>query len=195
MVVVRYLAVLLNEVHVPATILFKQREQKQRIMITIKEVWKDVKGFAGYYQVSNLGRVKSLKYNKTRFLKKEIAKGKYNRVTLSKENKTTRFQVHRLVASHFISNPNNKPCVNHKDGNGFNNSVENLEWCTYSENERHSYDVLGKINTNRKLTKSTAEFIRAIAIKGRGGNIKSLSDEYDVNISVIYNIINNKHYV
>lgn len=68
----------------------------------------------------------------------------YLSVTLKTKNGRKTCLVHRLIAMCFLDNPDNKPCVNHKDGNKRNNSVENLEWCTYSENELHSYRVLGK---------------------------------------------------
>lgn len=90
-----------------------------------KEIWKDVVGYEGLYQVSNLGRVKSLeKYvkNYSKFskrpqiiLKSQIIKKGYLRLSLSKENTTKHFLVHRLVAQAFIPNPNNKPQVNHKN--------------------------------------------------------------------------------
>ncbi len=94
------------------------------------------------YLVYPDGRIQNK--NTGRFLKLETTRHGYKRVTLSHRGKTTRFLVHRLVAMLFIPNTENKPCVNHIDGNPSNNDVSNLEWCTYSENERHSYKVLGK---------------------------------------------------
>lgn len=172
----------------------------------MKEQWKDVVGFEGYYQVSNKGCVKSLdriiKYSngylsnhKGRILKQEVSKNKYNRVTLSLKDYQKRYLTHRLVLTHFIPNPEKKPCVNHKDGNGFNNNVTNLEWCTYSENERHSYDVLKKVNANRKLSKNDIKFIKDRAVKGRNGNIKALARLFKVAAGTIYNILKNKTYV
>lgn len=117
-----------------------------------KELWRDIKGYEGYYQVSSIGRVKRIEkivmqfnyqlqkeipitYPK-RYLKFDNVKG-YNRVTLSLGNKQERFVVHRLVAQHFIDNPDNKPCVNHINSIRIDNRVDNLEWCTHEENERH----------------------------------------------------------
>ena len=98
--------------------------------------WKKVKEF-DMYMVSDCGEIKSLR--KGNLLKLESTKeGKYKRVTFSKNGKTTRFQVHRLVATHFIDNPDNKPHINHIDNNGNNNTIENLEWCTHSENMIHA---------------------------------------------------------
>jgi len=110
----------------------------------MKEIYKNVKGFEGYYQVSNLGNIKSLgAYNnrKEKLLTQENTKTKsvyYKRVKLHKNGKYTRFLVHRLVAMHFMPNPKNKPQVNHIDNNTTNNTAENLEWCTASENMQHS---------------------------------------------------------
>lgn len=83
--------------------------------------------------------------NVGKFLKPETQKTGYQRVTLCNKGKTKRFLLHRLVALVHIPNPDNKPCVNHKDGNKQNNAVDNLEWVTYSENEYHSYNILGKV--------------------------------------------------
>lgn len=110
------------------------------------EVFKDILGYEGLYQVSNLGRVKSLPKgngngNRERFLKQEAITRKsqtYLRVTMSKHGKTTRAFVHRLVAIAFMQNPDNKPFINHIDNNSENNCLENLEWCTQKENMQHS---------------------------------------------------------
>lgn len=109
------------------------------------EVWKDIVGYEGLYQISNLGRVKSLKryVNHPKGGVKvvpEKIKGLFYqkdgrpRVELSKGNLNRKFLVYRLVAQAFIPNPNNYPCINHKDENPTNNSIENLEWCTHKYN-------------------------------------------------------------
>lgn len=114
-------------------------------MMSEEEIWKDVKGYEGLYQVSNLGKVKSLsrkikeKNNRLRMinekiLKQAIDKNGYCKVTLSKNKERLIFSVHRLVATMFIPNKNNYPCVNHIDSNRQNNNVSNLEWCTHKEN-------------------------------------------------------------
>jgi hypothetical protein len=118
------------------------------------EIWKDVEGYEGLYQVSSEGRVKSLEkksWNGTGwFMRKEMilkpvfnSKIKYETVGLSIEGIRTGFYIHRLVAKHFISNPYNKSDVNHKNGDKHNNSVKNLEWVTPQENIEHSINVLG----------------------------------------------------
>ena len=106
-----------------------------------KEYWKPVVGYEGLYEVSNWGRVKSLKFGKEKILKPIIRHGYYF-VGLSKNGIVKSYSVHRLVAQVFIPNPNNLPCVNHKDENKQNNVVSNLEWCTHEYN--NSYGTRSK---------------------------------------------------
>ena len=109
----------------------------------------DVKGFEGKYRVSDKGEVFSLDRLNSRGyrikglkLSPRIESTGYGFVTLHYGDKVKKYKIHRLVAEHFIENPMNKPCVNHKDGVKLNNSVENLEWCTHGENKSHSFVVL-----------------------------------------------------
>ena len=101
-----------------------------------KETWKDIKGFEGFYKISNYGNVFSLYSNIQ--LKKMITKGYYV-VSLSKNNNIKKYKIHRLVAINFILNPNNRLYINHKNGDKLNNNVDNLEWVTASENTIHAY--------------------------------------------------------
>lgn len=96
------------------------------------EEWRDIKGYDGKYQISNTGRVKSIDYRNTGTSKELSLKCNrgYFEVELCKDGKGKFFKVHRLVAIAFLPNPQNLPCVNHKDENPSNNHVDNLEWCT-----------------------------------------------------------------
>src|SRR5699024_1760168 len=105
------------------------------------EVWEPIKGYEESYLVSNLGRVKSKPRTGTRggILKELYSSWQYNRVNLYKNGGMNSFTIHRLVAQAFLPNPENKPQVNHKDGNKLNNALSNLEWVTQSENQLHAY--------------------------------------------------------
>jgi hypothetical protein len=117
--------------------------------VTEAEAWLDVVDWGGLYQVSTAGRVRSLprKTTKGGILRQSTSKRGYKTISLNNGSYKTNASVHKLVATAFIPNPNNKPCINHIDGNPSNNRVGNLEWCTYSENELHAYS-LGKVNPN-----------------------------------------------
>ena len=106
----------------------------------MKEMWKDIPGYERLYQVSNLGNVRSLNYNRTgeiKLLKQIPDKGGYKTIQLCKNGKPKHCKIHRLVAMAFIPNPNNLPAVNHKDENPSNNNVNNLEWCTIAYNNNY----------------------------------------------------------
>ena len=142
------------------------------------EKWKDIKGYEGYYQISNLGRVKSLsrdvgsnRCKKETIMKTSIDKDGYECMVLSKDGKQKYVRIHRLVAQAFIPNPNNLPQVNHKDENKGNNNVENLEWCTTTYNinyggrtEKASKKVI--CVTTGKIFKSVDEASKYYNIRG-----------------------------
>ena len=108
----------------------------------MQEIWKDVVGYEGLYQVSNLGHIKSIgrksNHKNTIIMKPFISGNRYFSVYLHKNNNSKRTFVHRIVALAFIPNPENKPYVNHINGNRFDNCVSNLEWCTSQENNSHA---------------------------------------------------------
>lgn len=113
--------------------------------------WKPVKGYEGLYEVSSKGEIKSLektrKNSKGQYIQKEkmlaqsLTTTGYKKVELVRNGKKKSLKVHRLVAEAFIPKVEDKPYVNHKDGNPLNNSVDNLEWCTQAENVQHAYDM------------------------------------------------------
>lgn len=118
---------------------------------------KIIEGSLGKYSVTSKGDVIShvtkggkIDLEKNTKRKHQISIWGYPVVDILIDNKRRKIPVHRLVAQAFIENPKNKPCVNHIDGNKLNNNVSNLEWCTYSENEKHSHDILGKKSPNCK---------------------------------------------
>jgi len=131
------------------------------------EIWKDIKGFENRYKISNLGRVKSLNRvintgnNGHRELKETIIipaldRYGYLKIQLSKDNIPTYTTVHRLVAEMFIENPENKPEVNHIDGNKLNNIPNNLEWATTLENQRHRKEILRKQGSKPNIPKGAS---------------------------------------
>lgn len=117
------------------------------------ETWKDVPGFEGLYQVSDLGRIKSFKKSKKfkspmeYILTPSLTNSGYCIVTLYGENTRRKFLVHRLVATVFLPNPHNLPQINHKDENKTNNSVKNLEWCTAEYNNAYGTARIRSIDT------------------------------------------------
>lgn len=108
------------------------------------EIWRDIPGYEGLYQVSAFGKVKSLITN--RILKDRFDHKGYLSVILYKNNTKKVIKVHRLVAKIFLDNKDNKEQVNHKDGNKANNNVSNLEWCNCKENIQHAFKIKLKEN-------------------------------------------------
>lgn len=127
------------------------------------ELWKDIKGYEGLYQVSNEGRVKSLNYKRTG-KEKTLCPKKHNKgylqIQLMNGDRNKTYTIHRLVAEAFIENPNNYPCVNHKDEDKQNNNVDNLEWCTQKYNMQYYYIRNGVITRNHKCTKWTQKVVQ-----------------------------------
>lgn len=145
-------------------------------MQSIAEVWKDIQGYEGLYQVSNFGRVKSLgRYKKSpllksgyfwaseKFLKLSKRVDGYLNVRLSKNGKCKNFKVHRLVAIAFIPNSKNLPQIDHIDADKTNNNVNNLRWCTCKENINNPLTIAvhSIANIGKKLSEETKEKISA----------------------------------
>ena len=132
------------------------------------KIWKNVKGYEGLYQVSHKGDVKSLDRVYDLGNRKCLYRGKmmqatdngsgYLRIKLSKNNKSRRVMVHRIVADAFLLNPKKYRVVNHKDGNKKNNALENLEWCTHSYNNLHARKIgLIDVEKMRKINSETGK--------------------------------------
>jgi len=168
-----------------------------------KEVWKDIKGYEGCYQISNLGGVKRMAHTiiskkgyssfyPERLMVPVLSTKGYWTIKLSLSGKSNRFLIHRLIAIAFIPNPENKPYINHKDGIKTNNDIPNIEWCTAKENQQHAYDTGLKIGVRQKgedhgsarLTESDI-----IAIRESGLTSKELSKKYGVTRAHINQIL------
>ena len=165
-----------------------------------REIWKDVVGYEGKYKVSNKGRVKTFQRKVTKIL---IPQNhfQYFAVGLNKFGKQKRIGVHVLVAKAFIPNPENKPEVNHIDGNKRNNCVENLEWVTGSENTKHAFDtglakaLRGVENGAAKFTAEQIKEIRSTYKKGdKNFGTYGLAKKFNVGHNTITRIINRETY-
>ena len=149
------------------------------------EVWKTIQGFENY-EVSNLGNIKSLSrprangknssfLTKEKILKPQLDKDGYCLINIVGNNKMKTLKIHRLVAIEFLENKEKKPQVNHKNGIKSDNRLENLEWCTQSENMKHSLNTGLKIplnGENCKVSKLTEEQVIEILTKKRDSNNK-----------------------
>jgi tRNA nucleotidyltransferase/poly(A) polymerase len=174
-----------------------------KLKIDIKEIWKDIENFEGLYQVSNLGNIKSLSREvpngkSTMFTKQKVLSPRnhsagYYQICLCNNGENSYKYIHRLVAKAFIPNPENKPTVNHKDGNKKNNYVGNLEWATYPENKIHAFETGISIPThgqqvwNSILKESDISTIKDL--NKDGYNQREIADKYGVNKSVISRIL------
>ena len=173
----------------------------------MKEIWKDIDGYEGFYQVSNYGRVRSFKTRgisgkkkKTPAIKKDNPdKDGYPQFGLSHNGKYYSHKAHRLVAKAFIPNPENKSQVNHIDGDKTNNRSSNLEWATRSENMSHSYDngfhvgQKGELRYNSKLTKESVLEIRNAYNLGCFTH-QEIADAYSISRQLATGVINNKRW-
>lgn len=102
-----------------------------------EEIWKDIIDYEGLYMISSLGRVMSSKYNKKKILKPRVGSHGYHRVDLCKDSKIKSFLIHRLIAIHFIDNPDNFEHVDHINRNKLDNRIQNLRWCSRSTNSQN----------------------------------------------------------
>jgi hypothetical protein len=180
----------------------------------MKEEWKDIPGFEVGYMVSNMGRVKSkdrhveqfnyhanknvLALYKGKLREPFTTKNGYKSIRLWNNQRTEIFLVHRLVASLFISNPLNKPNVNHIDGNRSNNKVDNLEWCTHSENMIHAHRVLGKVIHNKGQKPEESHMAKPVVATEKDGTelhfpcIRNAAEYYGVDKSGVTKVCKGK---
>lgn len=163
----------------------------------MSECWKDIVGYEGYYQVSDLGNIRSVDRTvvrtdgkkirvKGKAIKTFISEEKYTKVQLSKDFKYKNCYVHRLVAESFLTNAYNKPAVNHLDGIKSNNCVSNLEWVTNKENNIHA--VKTNLVSNLKLDSEKASEIRKMYLAG-GCTQRQLAKIYGVSQRLILYIL------
>lgn len=170
----------------------------------------DVIGFEDRYEVTEDGKVISKErkaknqFSARQEVKQTFKKTGYLEVRLYDGKKTKAYLVHRLIAQHFIPNPENKRTVNHIDGNKLNNSVSNLEWATDSENQKHSLanglskvdlEQISKMNKSRRLF--TDEEVACIRVEHSTTEIslRALAKKYNVSYSTLRDIITRKNYV
>lgn len=152
-----------------------------------KSNWKDVEGYEGFYKVNEDGRVFSVRAD--RELTPDTDKEGYKLITFSVSGSVKKFRIHRLVAHAFINNPENYDIVNHIDGDKGNNVVSNLEWCNYSQNMLHAYNLglakarLGEDNIHSKLTNNSADEIKEDILSGM--RYDTIAEKHDISPSTI----------
>ena len=161
--------------------------------------WRPIKGYEGLYEVSNTGEIKSLPkvrkngsgyyIQKEKLLRQSNTTTGYKKVELVKDGKRKSLKVHRLVAQAFIPNPQNKPQVNHLDGNKINNNVSNLEWATISENVQHGYDT--GLNSNKYILDEE----KVIKLYQEGKGLKDVAKEFGCSTTVIQRILKDNNIV
>ena len=150
----------------------------------INEIFKDVKGYEGYYEISNLGRVRSTSYKGKKILKPAVTKNGYLNVIFCINQKKEHKLVHRLVAEAFIPNINNYSTVNHKDEDKLNNCVENLEWLSVENNNRYS--------NSKMLTKE--KVLQIPSLIDQGYTQLEIAKYFNVSRRAIQSILRGEHW-
>lgn len=149
------------------------------------ENWKAVKGYENLYEVSDLGRVKSLTYNK--IMKPNFKKRGYTQISLYKDKKVMWVTYHRLVLMNFMENVNNYPTINHKNGIRHDNRLENLEWVTDSENNTHRY--IGKPKSSKytgvQWHKAANKWLAKYKVNQKAVHLGVFENEYDAHMAYV----------
>jgi hypothetical protein len=161
----------------------------------MEEIWKDIEGYEGLYQVSNLGRVKSFKRKNIKIMKSSVDFNGYSHVNLYKNDTKRGFKVHRLVCFAFLPYLIEKPQVNHINGIKTDNRLKNLEWCDQSHNQQHAYDTglkIGRIGEKNGRSKLTKEQVYEIKYNSKYLEVNQLSKFYNVTKTMIRFIIKGK---
>lgn len=162
----------------------------------MQEIFKQVKDYEGYYEISNIGNVRSTSYKGTRLLKPAKTKRGYLNVIFCVNQTKVHKLIHRLVAEAFIPNPRNLEQVNHINGNKEDNTVENLEWCTSEYNNQHALNR-GLLNRyeDRPEAKLTKELVLKIPeLIKQGATTDDLKDLFKVSRRCIDNIFEGKNW-
>lgn len=168
-------------------------------MINDNEIWKDIIGYEGLYQISNLGNIKTFNWRntgKTAILKLCKNKNGYLGTALTKNGKLKSVEIHRLLALHFLPNTENKKQVNHINGIKADNNISNLEWLTQKENIQHAFKtglnkgLKGEKNGRCKLTNIQVIKIRQ-KYNTKEKTVMQLSNEYNMNWSTINDLVKN----
>lgn len=166
-----------------------------------KEIWSDIANYEGLYQVSNFGRVKSFQRKMPRIIKPSLDSGGYIKVILCKDGTSKNHNIHVLVARAFVENLDNKPQVNHLNGDKLDNRSNNLEWVTDSENKYHSYrtglrkEPKGENHHQAKLTNAEADYCRKVyKFRDKEFSMTALAKKFGVCRQAIEHIIRGTTY-
>lgn len=169
--------------------------------------WLPIKDYEGIYEISNFGQVKSKirKYKNSNIQKDFIKKTRlckdtgYEMVSLNKSGITKYYTIHRLLAFAFLPNPENLPCVNHINGIKTDNSLENLEWCSYSRNQSHAIQTglcskppLHFGHDHHKAKFNPNIFKEILSLRASGVNIQTILKKFNISQTHYYRVVNKK---
>jgi len=160
------------------------------------EEWREIEGYEGFYEVSNMGRVRRVKkyHGRTGVIKPQPDGRGYLHVRLSRDNKVEIRNVHRLVGKAFLPIDERRPYINHKDGQKDNNMADNLEWCTAKENYAHAVNALGfkaARGFQKPNTKLSLEQVSEIRLLAQTNKQKDIAEMFGVSKSLVSNIVRN----